>query len=198
MTLPHVTRNVASSMCRFWPRTSLVTRDPYSLFRREILPALEAQRAAPGGDVLCRQRAAARRSGARGGRDAAAVHGEGPGPPGGRAAAVASGMEARVGSGRGLRRVSSDELVYFRQRLLEHQQSRLVFDALLQGLEGQGLIQRRGKQRLDSTHILGLVAQHEPPGEDPGDGAAVPGDARTGRAAGGGARGSGLAGAVSG
>jgi hypothetical protein len=50
-------------------------------------------------------------------------------------------------------------LVYFRQRLLEHQQSRVVFDALLQGLEGRGLVKRRGPQRLDSTHILGLVAQ---------------------------------------
>jgi transposase len=49
-------------------------------------------------------------------------------------------------------------LVYFRQRLLEHQQSRVIFDALLQGLEGRGLVKRRGKQRLDSTHILGLVA----------------------------------------
>ncbi len=35
----------------------------------------------------------------------------------------------------------------------------MVFDALLQGLEGRGRIKRRGKQRLDSTHILGLVAQ---------------------------------------
>ena len=50
-------------------------------------------------------------------------------------------------------------LVYFRQRLLEHQQSRVVFDALLQGLESKGLIPRRGKQRLDSSHILGPVAQ---------------------------------------
>jgi len=49
-------------------------------------------------------------------------------------------------------------LVYFRQRLLEHQQSRCVFDGILQGLEGKGWVQPRGKQRLDSTHILGLVS----------------------------------------
>ena len=49
-------------------------------------------------------------------------------------------------------------LVYFRQRLLEHQQGRVAFDALLQGLEQEGLIARRGKQRLDSTHILAQVA----------------------------------------
>jgi hypothetical protein len=50
-------------------------------------------------------------------------------------------------------------LVHFRQRLLAHPQGRVAFDALLQGLEQEGLIARRGKQRLDSTHILGLVAQ---------------------------------------
>lgn len=49
-------------------------------------------------------------------------------------------------------------LVNFRQRLLAHEQSRLVFDVILQGLEGKGLVQRRGRQRLDSTHILGLVS----------------------------------------
>jgi len=50
-------------------------------------------------------------------------------------------------------------LVHFRQRLLAYQQGRVAFDALLQGLEQEGLLARRGKQRLDSTHILGLVAQ---------------------------------------
>lgn len=49
-------------------------------------------------------------------------------------------------------------LVYFRQRLLEHQNRRCVFDAILRGLEGKGLVPHRGKQRLDSTHILGLVS----------------------------------------
>ncbi len=33
-----------------------------------------------------------------------------------------------------------------------------MFDAILQGLEGKGLVRRRGRQRLDSTHILGLVS----------------------------------------
>jgi transposase len=48
-------------------------------------------------------------------------------------------------------------LVYFRDRLLEHEQGRLAFDAILQGLEKAGLVPKRGKQRLDSTHVLGLV-----------------------------------------
>jgi hypothetical protein len=50
-------------------------------------------------------------------------------------------------------------LVHFRQRLLEHELGRVAFDALLAALEQEGLMGRRGKQRLDSTHILGQVAQ---------------------------------------
>jgi transposase len=48
-------------------------------------------------------------------------------------------------------------LVYFRDRLLEHEEGRLAFDAILQGLEKAGLVPKRSKQRLDSTHVLGLV-----------------------------------------
>jgi transposase len=50
-------------------------------------------------------------------------------------------------------------LVTFRQRLTEHKNGRLIFDGILQALYQQGLVKRRGKQRLDSTHILGAVAQ---------------------------------------
>ena len=50
-------------------------------------------------------------------------------------------------------------LVYFRQRLLEHKQAKLAFDTVLHGLMEAGLVCKRGKQRLDSTHVLGLVAQ---------------------------------------
>src|SRR5205823_12217521 len=35
----------------------------------------------------------------------------------------------------------------------------LAFDAVLEGLREAGLVPRRGKQRLDSTHVLGLVAK---------------------------------------
>jgi len=50
-------------------------------------------------------------------------------------------------------------LVTFRQRLLEHQQGRLAFDAVLGALQEKGLVPKRGTQRLDSTHVLGLVAR---------------------------------------
>lgn len=45
----------------------------------------------------------------------------------------------------------------FRQRLLEHQQERLVFDQLLQQLQALGVLKGQGKQRTDATHVLGVV-----------------------------------------
>lgn len=50
-------------------------------------------------------------------------------------------------------------LVHFRQRLIEHEQSKLAFDAVLEGLREAGLVPKRSKQRLDSTHVLGAVAR---------------------------------------
>jgi transposase len=50
-------------------------------------------------------------------------------------------------------------LSYFRERLLQHEQSRLVFDRVLQGLIRAGLIKRRSRQRLDSTQMWGLVRE---------------------------------------
>jgi Transposase DDE domain/Transposase domain (DUF772) len=49
-------------------------------------------------------------------------------------------------------------LVYFRQRLLEHAKSDLAFRAVLDALQAEGLLPKRGKQRLDSTHVLAAVA----------------------------------------
>ncbi|MCI0353562.1 MAG: transposase, partial [Acidobacteria bacterium] len=50
-------------------------------------------------------------------------------------------------------------LVRFRERLVEHAQGRVAFEAVLGGLERAGLVKPKGKQRLDSTHVLGLVAR---------------------------------------
>jgi hypothetical protein len=50
-------------------------------------------------------------------------------------------------------------LSYFRERLLEHEQGRLVFDTILDGLMAVGLVPQRARQRLDSTHVLGVVRQ---------------------------------------
>jgi len=50
-------------------------------------------------------------------------------------------------------------LVTFRQRLTEAHNGRLLFDGILQALHQQGLVKRSGKQRLDSTHVLGAVAR---------------------------------------
>ena len=50
-------------------------------------------------------------------------------------------------------------LVTFRQRLLEGEEERRVFDAVVEGLGEAGLVKKRMKQRLDSTHVLGCVSQ---------------------------------------
>lgn len=50
-------------------------------------------------------------------------------------------------------------LVRFRERLVEEEQGRVAFEAVLGGLREAGLIPRKNKQRLDSTHVLGAVSR---------------------------------------
>jgi hypothetical protein len=50
-------------------------------------------------------------------------------------------------------------LVTFRQRLLDNEQAKVAFDAVLAALQAEGLVPKRTRQRLDSTHVLGLVAR---------------------------------------
>ena len=49
-------------------------------------------------------------------------------------------------------------LCYFRERLVEHDQAEVAFRAVLKALEEEGLLPKRTRQRLDSTHVIGLVA----------------------------------------
>ena len=50
-------------------------------------------------------------------------------------------------------------LVYFRNRLIEHELSHVIFAKILDGLVEAGLVQRRSRQRLDSMQVMGLVAR---------------------------------------
>lgn len=50
-------------------------------------------------------------------------------------------------------------LVYFRRRMIEHKLSNVIFSTILQALAKAGLVERAGRQRLDSTQMLGLVAR---------------------------------------
>ena len=45
----------------------------------------------------------------------------------------------------------------FRTRLIEGQAERLVFERLLVWCQQQGWLQTRGRQRTDSTHVLGAI-----------------------------------------
>lgn len=50
-------------------------------------------------------------------------------------------------------------LVYFRDRLEEKKAERVIFDGVVELLVELGWVKRKGKQRLDSTHILGYVKE---------------------------------------
>ena len=50
-------------------------------------------------------------------------------------------------------------LVYFRDRLEEKKAERVIFDGVVELLVELGLVKRQGKQRIDSTHILGYVKE---------------------------------------
>jgi transposase len=49
------------------------------------------------------------------------------------------------------------DLSNFRQRLLEHKAERLIFEKVLDWVRSLGFLKKYGKQRSDSTHILGCV-----------------------------------------
>lgn len=133
--------------------------DRYSLFRQKVLPALEAQR-----DPLSAMYCA---TNGRPALDPVLVAGvtllqfleKVPDRQAIEQLRMHLGWKKALGLAVDDRGFHPTTLVYFRQRLLEHHQGRVAFDALLQGLEQDGLIARGGKQRLDSTHILALVAQ---------------------------------------
>lgn len=50
-------------------------------------------------------------------------------------------------------------LVYFRNRLVENAKASFLFDTIVEHLKGCGLIKKGGKQRIDSTHIIGYVRE---------------------------------------
>lgn len=50
-------------------------------------------------------------------------------------------------------------LVYFRKRLIEADQSGLIFRQVLEGLVEAGLVARSSKQRWDATQVFGLVSR---------------------------------------
>jgi transposase len=51
------------------------------------------------------------------------------------------------------------DLSNFRKRLLEHGQERLLFEKVLSWVRSHGFLRKHGKQRTDSTHVLGQVAR---------------------------------------
>ena len=50
-------------------------------------------------------------------------------------------------------------LSYFRRRLVEHEQSRLVFEAVLARVRALGFLKKHGKQRTDALGVVGAVRE---------------------------------------
>ena len=50
-------------------------------------------------------------------------------------------------------------LVYFRDRLLASNRASYAFDVVLGHLSNVGLVKKNAKQRIDSTHVIGLVRE---------------------------------------
>jgi transposase len=70
-----------------------------------------------------------------------------------------TGWKLALGLGLSPQMFHPTTLCKFRTRLLQHEKAKLAFDAVLHGLIDAGLVSRRSRQRLDSTHVLGLVAK---------------------------------------
>ena len=133
--------------------------DPYSLFRQEILPALEAKR-----DAMCSMYCA---DNGRTPIEPVILAGvtllqfmeTAPDRRASQNTRLHLGWKHALDLPVNYQGFHATNLVHFRNRLLEHEQERLAFDAILQQLYKKGLVKRGGKQRLDSTHILGLVSR---------------------------------------
>jgi transposase len=55
--------------------------------------------------------------------------------------------------------IHSTTLHYFRERLLENEKASLAFDKVLEHLVSVGLVKKKQKQRIDSTHIIANVRE---------------------------------------
>src|SRR6516165_9709817 len=87
------------------------------------------------------------------------VFGTCAGSASGRVSEISSGLEAGFKSEARGRRIPPDKLGAFPATLVEAGKSDLALRAVLGALEQEGLIAKRSRQRLDSTHIVGAVAR---------------------------------------
>jgi hypothetical protein len=159
MTLPMRDRQASFFDVSFLAENLFGPDDPYTLFRKEILPALEAKR-----EDLCRMYCA---DNGRTSIEPVILAGvtllqfmeTAPDRRAGQNVRLHLGWKHALDLPVNYKGFHATNLVHFRNRLLEHDQDRLAFDAILQQLHKKGLVKRAGKQRLDSTHILGLVSR---------------------------------------
>ena len=126
-------------------------KDPYEIFRRKVYPALQAQR-----DALCQLYCL---ENGRPGIEPVVMAGitllqfmeKVPDRKAMDHVRLHLGWKHALNLKIDDRGFHPTSLVTFRDRLMTHQDGRLIFDSILQALHRQGLVRRGGKQRLDST-----------------------------------------------
>lgn len=158
MSLPHRDPQRSFFDVSFLAENLFDGKDPYSLFRREVLPALEAKRGELGAMYCADNGRPAIDPVLVGGVTLLQFMEKAPDRQALKHVRYHLGWKHALGLEVDYAGFHPTSLVSFRQRLLEHQNGRCVFDAILRGLEDKGWVKRQGKQRLDSTHVLGLVA----------------------------------------
>lgn len=144
---------------RFVCGESFGAADRYRLFREKILPPAFSAASAVRDALLREQRAAGDRSGAVVRGDVAPLHGERAGSKNRRASVYHLGWKYALDLELPYEGFRPTVLVYFRDQLEEKQAERVIFDGIVDLLIELGLIKRAGKQRIDSTHILGYVKE---------------------------------------
>jgi len=133
--------------------------DRYRLFREKVLPALRAAREALAG-LYCRDNG-------RPGIEPVLLAGvtllqfmeRAPDRKAAERVRTDLGWKLALDLEIGYRGFDPTCLHYFRERLLAGGRERAVLDAVLTALREAGLVKRRSPQRLDSTHVVGLVAE---------------------------------------
>jgi transposase len=159
MSIPKQDKQSTFFDATFLAQSLFDAKDRFELFRKEVLPALEAMR-----DELCQLYCL---DNGRPGIEPVTIAGVTllqfmESVPDRKAS---ENVRLHLGWKHALDLAIDDKgfhptsLVTFRDRLVDHKEGRMIFDAILQALHGKGLVKRRGKQRLDSTHVLGAVAQ---------------------------------------
>jgi hypothetical protein len=131
---------------------------PYRVFREKVLPALAKARPTLAGLYCAENGRTAIEPVLLAGVTMLQFMEKAPDRQASDAVRLHLGWKLALGLEVGYAGFDASSLSVFRGRLVEGGAERVVFDAVLERLREAGLVRRRAKQRLDSTHVLGWVS----------------------------------------